>query len=103
MSKYTAISLFITFSCVVGFFALGPFMGTIDAISLILVVGFIIVLLLSYIIGYLIKKPVLISDIADYFVVTEEFAHYRLELMFQHRVDGFISLRDRLGSIELLN
>lgn len=49
-----------------------------------------------------INEPVLISDIADYFLVTEEFAHYRLELTFQHRVDGFSVLKNRLGSIEWL-
>lgn len=47
-----------------------------------------------------ISEPVLVSDIADYFVVSEEFAHHRLKLTFQHRVDGFITLRNRLGSIE---
>lgn len=47
-----------------------------------------------------VSEPVLISDIADYFVVTEEFARYRLELTYNHRVDGFITLKNRLGSIE---
>ncbi|MGG0718731.1 ImmA/IrrE family metallo-endopeptidase [Robertmurraya massiliosenegalensis] len=47
-----------------------------------------------------VNEPVLISDIADHFVVTEEFAQYRLELTYQHQVDGFASLKQRLGSIE---
>jgi len=47
-----------------------------------------------------ISEAVLISDIADYFVVTEEFAHYRLELIYKHRIDGFAALKSRLGSIE---
>jgi Zn-dependent peptidase ImmA (M78 family) len=49
-----------------------------------------------------VSEPVLISDIADYFVVSEEFAQYRLKLTFQHQVDGFITLKNRLGSIEWL-
>lgn len=55
MSKYTAYSLLITFSCIVGFFALAPIMGEVDAVSLIMVVGLIIVLLQSFVIGYLLK------------------------------------------------
>lgn len=47
-----------------------------------------------------VSEQVLISDIADYFVVTEEFAHYRLELTYKHKVDGFATLSNRLGSIE---
>lgn len=47
-----------------------------------------------------VSEPVLISDIADHFLVTEEFARYRLELTFRHKVDGFVTLKDRLGSIE---
>jgi len=55
MSKYTAYSLLITLSCIVGFFALGQIMGEMDASSLILIVGLIIVLLISFVIGYLLK------------------------------------------------
>ncbi|MFO1441702.1 hypothetical protein KDN24_00295 [Bacillus sp. Bva_UNVM-123] len=55
MSKYTAISLLITFSCIVGFFVLAPIMGEADAISLIMIVGLVIILLLSFVIGYLLK------------------------------------------------
>lgn len=46
------------------------------------------------------EQAVLISDIADYFVVTEEFAQYRLELIFNRRVDGFVTIKNKLGSIE---
>ncbi|PAE20544.1 hypothetical protein CHH80_11065 [Bacillus sp. 7504-2] len=49
-----------------------------------------------------VNEPVLISDIADHFVVTEDFAQYRLRLTFEHKVDGFITLKERLGSIEWL-
>ena len=45
-------------------------------------------------------EAVLISDIADYFLVTEDFAHYRLELIFNHKVDGFTALRGNLGTLE---
>jgi Zn-dependent peptidase ImmA (M78 family) len=47
-----------------------------------------------------VNEPVLISDIADHFLVTEEFARFRLELTFHHRVDGFTLLRNRLYTIE---
>ncbi|XQY90684.1 ImmA/IrrE family metallo-endopeptidase [Metabacillus sp. HB246100] len=48
------------------------------------------------------EEAVFISDIADYFVVTEEFARYRLELIYNHRVDGFGKIRNKVGSIEWL-
>ncbi|WP_445487317.1 ImmA/IrrE family metallo-endopeptidase [Niallia sp. 03133] len=47
-----------------------------------------------------INEPVLVSDIADHFLVSEEFAHYRLELIYQHKVDGFVQIRERLWSLE---
>ncbi|MEM5599627.1 ImmA/IrrE family metallo-endopeptidase [Niallia circulans] len=50
-----------------------------------------------------ISEPLLISDIADHFLVSEEFAHYRLNLIFQHRVDGFMQLKNRLGTLELFD
>ncbi|MGG4470059.1 ImmA/IrrE family metallo-endopeptidase [Paenibacillus alvei] len=50
-----------------------------------------------------INEPILISDIADHFLVTEEFAYYRLELIYKHRVDGFVQIRERLWSLEWLN
>lgn len=50
--------------------------------------------------GSAINEPVLISDIADHFLVTEDFAHFRLKLTFNHRVDGFFQLKNRLGSVE---
>lgn len=48
-----------------------------------------------------INEPILISDIADHFLVTEEFAHYRLELIYQHKVDGFVQIKERLWSLEM--
>jgi hypothetical protein len=48
------------------------------------------------------EQTVLISDIADHFVVNEEFARYRLELIYNRRVDGFTTIRNKLGSIEWL-
>lgn len=45
-------------------------------------------------------EAVTITDIADYFFVTEEFAHYRLELIFRHKVDGFAALRGKLGTLD---
>ena len=47
-----------------------------------------------------IDEAVVISDIADYFLVTEDFAHYRLELIFNHKVDAFTTLRGKLGTME---
>ncbi|WP_078379120.1 ImmA/IrrE family metallo-endopeptidase [Sutcliffiella halmapala] len=46
------------------------------------------------------EEAVMISDIADYFVVSEEFAHYRLRLIFDRQVDGFGMVKGKLGSIE---
>lgn len=48
------------------------------------------------------EQPILVSDIADYFVVTEELAHYRLELIYNHRVDMFASVGKKLWSFEWL-
>ncbi|AST93047.1 hypothetical protein BC6307_18175 [Sutcliffiella cohnii] len=46
-------------------------------------------------------EAIMISDIADYFIVTEEFARYRLELIYNRRVDGFgATVNGKLGSIE---
>lgn len=45
-------------------------------------------------------EAVVISEIADYFFVTDEFAHYRMELIFHHKVDAFAALRGRLGTLE---
>lgn len=47
-----------------------------------------------------IDEAVFISDIADHFLVTEEFARYRLELIYSHRVDGFGTVRNKVGTIE---
>lgn len=45
-------------------------------------------------------EAVLIPDIADYFVVTEEFAHYRFELTFNRADDALYALRGKLGTFE---
>lgn len=45
-------------------------------------------------------EAVVISDIADHFLVTEEFAHYRMELIFDRRVDAVMSHKGALGTIE---
>lgn len=45
-------------------------------------------------------EAVLISDIADYFVVTEDFAQYRLKLIYNRKVDAIISLKYTLGTFE---
>lgn len=45
-------------------------------------------------------QAVLISDIADYFVVTDEFASYRLGLAFNRRVDAVSTLRGKLATLE---
>lgn len=45
---------------------------------------------------------VLVSDIADYFVVPEEFAHYRLQLIFNQHVDMFASVSGQVGRVKWL-
>lgn len=45
-----------------------------------------------------IDEAVLISNIADYFLVTDEFAHYRMELIFNHQVDAVASLNGKLNT-----
>lgn len=45
-------------------------------------------------------QAVLISEIADYFLVDEEFAHYRLQLIFNRKIDAITSLKGQLGFIE---
>lgn len=47
-----------------------------------------------------IDEAVLISEIADYFLVTEEFAQYRLKLIFDRKVDALYSLRGNIGTLE---
>jgi hypothetical protein len=47
-------------------------------------------------------QAIVVSDIADHFVVTEEFAHYRLELAFGHRVDALATIKGKLGTFEFL-
>ncbi|ARK25967.1 hypothetical protein SporoP37_15670 [Sporosarcina sp. P37] len=48
------------------------------------------------------EQPVVISEVADYFLVSDEFASYRLELIFKHRVDGFVGVDGKLGTVEWL-
>lgn len=45
-------------------------------------------------------EAVLISDIADYFVVTDEFAQYRLKLIFDRNINALYALRGKLGTLE---
>lgn len=47
------------------------------------------------------EVPVTISDIADYFVVTDSFAHYRLELMFNRKVDAILTIKGKMGTLEM--
>ncbi|WP_158233474.1 ImmA/IrrE family metallo-endopeptidase [Sporosarcina sp. P29] len=49
------------------------------------------------------EAPVVISDIADYFLVTDETAAYRIELEFQHKLDGFVASRGKLGTLEWID
>ncbi|MBO8172418.1 MAG: ImmA/IrrE family metallo-endopeptidase [Bacillaceae bacterium] len=46
------------------------------------------------------NEAVLILDLADYFLVTEEFAQYRLELIFNRKVDAVGKMDGKLGSIQ---
>jgi Zn-dependent peptidase ImmA (M78 family) len=46
------------------------------------------------------NQSALVSEVADHFLVTEELAHYRLECLFQHRVDLVTHIYGKLGSIE---
>ncbi|WP_301109845.1 hypothetical protein [Sporosarcina sp.] len=48
-------------------------------------------------------QPVVISEVADYFLVSHEFAAYRLELIFRHRVDGFAAAGEKLGTLEWID
>lgn len=45
---------------------------------------------------------VLLTEIADYFLVTEEFVQYRLELIYKRKVEGFCTIKGKLGSLEWL-
>lgn len=45
------------------------------------------------------EQPVMVSEIADYFLVTQEFAHYRLELMYHHHVEAILKFKGKLGTI----
>ncbi|USK71728.1 ImmA/IrrE family metallo-endopeptidase [Peribacillus asahii] len=52
------------------------------------------------VINMAVDQPVLISEIADYFVVTEEFAQFRLKLAYNRRIDALINHKGRLGGLE---
>ncbi|MFC0188198.1 ImmA/IrrE family metallo-endopeptidase [Fictibacillus aquaticus] len=45
-------------------------------------------------------QAVCISDIADHFLVTEEFAQYRLQLAFGRKVDVLTSVGGKIGAVE---
>lgn len=49
---------------------------------------------------YAADQAVLISEIADYFTVTEELAQFRLELIFNKKVDVITNFKGNFGSIE---
>lgn len=55
---------------------------------------------LEEVFNYAANQAVLISEIADYFTATEIFAKYRLELIFNRRVDLVTNFKGKLGSIE---
>ncbi len=57
---------------------------------------------LRNVLNFAIDEPVLISDIADYFVVTEEFAHYRMKLKYHRNLDALFTLQGKLGTLEWL-
>lgn len=48
------------------------------------------------------EQDLLVSEISDHFLVTEEFAHYRLELLLNHRVDHITNMNGKLGTLEHL-
>lgn len=50
-----------------------------------------------------IDQAITISNIADYFLVTEEFAQYRLQLEYNRKIDLVVSFKGNMGSIEWLN
>lgn len=56
---------------------------------------------LRTVINTVIDQPVMISDIADYFVVSDEFAQYRLELAYKRRIDALVNHKGQLGSLKL--
>lgn len=44
-------------------------------------------------------QPVTISEIADFFLVTEQFAQYRLKLIFDRKVDAIATIKGKLGTL----
>ena len=53
------------------------------------------------VLDFSLEHPVLISDIADYFVVSEEFAQYRMELAYNRKIDALISYKGKMGSYSI--
>ncbi|MBD8007444.1 ImmA/IrrE family metallo-endopeptidase [Bacillus norwichensis] len=49
------------------------------------------------------EEAVLISDIADYFVVTEEFAQYRMNLTYNKKMDALLYVNGNLGTFEWID
>lgn len=48
-------------------------------------------------------QTILVSDIADYFVVTEEFAHFRLELTYRNKIDAISNVKGKIMALEVLS
>ena len=46
-------------------------------------------------------EAIVLSDIADHFLGTEEFAHYQMELIFNRKVDTVVSHKGAPGTISL--
>lgn len=49
------------------------------------------------------EHPVLVSEIADYFLVTEEFAQYRLELIYKQNIHALWSMKGKVGALSYFN
>ncbi|HBZ09159.1 MAG TPA: ImmA/IrrE family metallo-endopeptidase [Bacillus bacterium] len=50
-----------------------------------------------------IEEAVLISDIADFFVVTEEFVQYRMNLTYNKKMDALLYANGKLGTFEWID
>nr|WP_309099102.1 ImmA/IrrE family metallo-endopeptidase [Fredinandcohnia onubensis] len=48
-----------------------------------------------------VDQSILISEIADLFLVTEEFANYRLELAFKFKVDALSNFKGKIRALEV--
>jgi Zn-dependent peptidase ImmA (M78 family) len=47
------------------------------------------------------NRGYLVSEIAEEFMVTEEMAHYRLELLYNRRIDMMAKFRGKVGTITM--